>query len=211
MLIVTLQIIKELVSVDLNILVIHLFNVIQFQVRFFRSFQYSVCSVSSDFHTVHTPVEIARPCDPSPCGANAVCKERSGAGSCSCISEYYGDPYSGCRPECTSNSECDNSKACINQKCKDPCPGACGNYAQCFVVNHRPTCECFNGYTGNPSTGCREIPRSNFFFNYGERCSFAFLFFLKMIIFRPLIPAILHLVVLTVLVRRWTDMRFVHV
>jgi hypothetical protein len=50
-----------------------------------------------------------------------------------------------------------------------------------------------------------------FFFNYGERCSFAFLFFLKMIIFRPLIPAILHLVVLKGLVRRWTDMRFVHV
>jgi hypothetical protein len=128
--------------------------------KIFSKSQVFSCLNLVDSYLVHTPVEIATPCDPSPCGANAVCKERNGAGSCACIPEYYGDPYSVCRPECTSNSDCDNSKACINQKCKDPCPGACGNGAQCIVVNHRPTCECFNGYTGNPSTGCREIPRS---------------------------------------------------
>lgn len=65
------------------------------------------------------------PCEPSPCGANAVCKERNGVGSCACLPEYFGDPYTGCRPECVQNSECDQSKACVNNKCKDPCPGVC--------------------------------------------------------------------------------------
>lgn len=61
------------------------------------------------------------------------------------------------------NYDCEKTKACINQKCRDPCPGVCGNNAQCYVVNHSPTCECFSGYTGNPSIECREIPRSNLY------------------------------------------------
>lgn len=76
--------------------------------------------------------EEIKPCSPSPCGANAVCKERDGVGSCSCLPEYFGDPYTGCRPECVQNSECDRSKACINNKCKDPCPGVCGINASKF-------------------------------------------------------------------------------
>jgi len=101
------------------------------------------------------------PCNPSPCGANAVCKERNNAGSCSCLPEYFGDPYAGCRPECVQNSDCDRSRACINQKCVDPCPGVCGRNSECAVINHSPICSCFIGYTGNPSTGCYEIPKSN--------------------------------------------------
>lgn len=65
------------------------------------------------------------PCANSPCGANAVCKERNGVGSCACLPEYYGDPYTGCRPECVQNPECDQTRACVNNKCVDPCPGVC--------------------------------------------------------------------------------------
>lgn len=65
------------------------------------------------------------PCANSPCGANAICKERNGVGSCACSPEYFGDPYTGCRPECVQNSECDQTRACINNKCVDPCPGVC--------------------------------------------------------------------------------------
>lgn len=72
------------------------------------------------------------PCSPSPCGANAVCKERNNVGSCLCLPEYFGDPYTGCRPECVQNSECDRTKACINNRCKDPCPGVCGINASKF-------------------------------------------------------------------------------
>lgn len=114
------------------------------------------------FLVFEPPVEIATPCEPSPCGANAVCKERNGAGSCSCVLEYFGDPYVGCRPECVSNSDCDRSKACFNQKCRDPCPGVCGSNAECHVVNHSPSCVCIAGYTGNPLSGCREPPKRKF-------------------------------------------------
>lgn len=101
------------------------------------------------------------PCNPSPCGANAVCKERNGAGSCTCFPEYFGDPYTGCRPECVLNTDCDKNKACIGNKCRDPCPGVCGRNAQCNVINHSPSCSCLPGFTGNPSTSCREIPKRN--------------------------------------------------
>lgn len=105
--------------------------------------------------TVNPSTEPPRnPCQPSPCGANAVCKERNGAGSCTCLPEYTGDPYTGCRPQCVTNSDCDRSKACFNNKCKDPCPGACGVNAECRAINHAPSCYCLPGYTGNALKSC---------------------------------------------------------
>lgn len=98
------------------------------------------------------------PCSPSPCGANAVCKELNGAGSCTCLPDYFGNPYESCRPECLRNSDCPSNKACVNQKCKDPCPGTCGQNADCQVVNHLPSCTCIPGYTGDPYRYCNIIP-----------------------------------------------------
>lgn len=98
------------------------------------------------------------PCTPSPCGANAVCRERNRSGSCSCLPNYFGNPYEGCRPQCTLNSDCPSNLACINQICKDPCPGTCGPNADCQVVNHLPSCTCNSGYTGNPFKFCSFIP-----------------------------------------------------
>lgn len=95
------------------------------------------------------------PCVPSPCGANAAC---SGEGMCTCLTEYHGDPYSGCRPECVLNSDCARDRACINQKCKDPCPGTCGSLALCNVINHVPMCSCPAGMTGNAFVYCDSIP-----------------------------------------------------
>jgi hypothetical protein len=97
------------------------------------------------------------PCVPSPCGTNAVCKEQNGAGSCICLPEYIGNPYEGCRPECTLNSDCAASLSCIRSKCQDPCPGTCGRNAQCQVVNHLPACTCIPGYTGDPFSYCNPI------------------------------------------------------
>lgn len=99
-------------------------------------------------------VEIRTPCIPSPCGSNAICREQNGAGSCSCIQDYIGNPYEGCRPECTLSSDCPMDKACIRNKCQNPCPGTCGPNAICQVINHLPTCTCIEGYTGNPFTVC---------------------------------------------------------
>lgn len=108
------------------------------------------------------------PCHPSPCGANAVCKERNGAGSCTCLPEYFGDPYTGCRPECVTNSDCDRSKACINNKCKDPCPGTCGLHAECRVLNHAPSCTCLPDYTGDAATACHPILESKRLFSSNQ-------------------------------------------
>lgn len=97
-----------------------------------------------------------QPCNPSPCGANAICKEQNGAGSCTCVADYFGDPYSGCRPECVTNNDCARDRACVNNKCRNPCPGVCGLNAECSVFAHAPTCICVSGYVGDPMTACRE-------------------------------------------------------
>lgn len=97
------------------------------------------------------------PCQPSPCGSNAVCREQNGAGSCTCLPEYFGNPYEGCRPECVVNSDCASNRACQRNKCVDPCPGSCGQNAQCQVVNHQPACTCYPGYTGDPFRYCNII------------------------------------------------------
>lgn len=103
------------------------------------------------------PADQINPCFPSPCGPNAICKERNNAGSCMCISDHIGNPYEGCRPECSLNSDCPSNKACISNKCKDPCPGTCGHTAECQVINHVPSCTCLPGYTGDAFRYCSLI------------------------------------------------------
>lgn len=98
---------------------------------------------------------VTDPCNPSPCGPNTNC-ERDGI--CTCLPEYIGDPYRGCRPECTMNTDCTPTKACINNKCIEPCRGTCGQSANCDVVNHIPTCSCPVGFEGDPFVACRPIP-----------------------------------------------------
>lgn len=94
------------------------------------------------------------PCVPSPCGVNAECREQNSAGSCMCLPNYIGNPYEGCRPECILNSDCPSNKACIHNKCQDPCPGVCGQNAECQVINHLPSCNCIMGYSGDPFRYC---------------------------------------------------------
>lgn len=95
-------------------------------------------------------------CEPSPCGPNSQCREVNGHAVCVCIQGYIGSPPN-CRPECTISSDCKLNQACSNQKCIDPCPGACGRNTHCIVVNHNPICTCFSGYSGDPFTMCQLI------------------------------------------------------
>lgn len=90
-------------------------------------------------------------CNPSPCGANAECND----GKCSCIPEFHGDPYDSCRPQCVQSSDCEHDKACIKNKCTNPCPGTCARTAICNVVNHIPMCSCPERTTGNAFIECR--------------------------------------------------------
>lgn len=101
-------------------------------------------------------VSYSSPCEPSPCGLNAECTERNGAGACKCIESYIGNPYEGCRPECVINTDCPPMQACVQNRCKDPCPGVCASNAICQVVNHLPSCYCPPGFTGNAYSYCIE-------------------------------------------------------
>lgn len=94
------------------------------------------------------------PCNPSPCGSNAVCNN----GICTCLAEYQGDPYTGCRPECVLNSDCSKDKACLRSKCVNPCTlQACAQNAICEVVSHIPMCRCPPGLEGNALVQCQPV------------------------------------------------------
>lgn len=63
------------------------------------------------------------------------------------------------KPECTTDSECSNDKACINYSCKNPCqesPTTCAGNALCYVQKHRSVCVCRDGMTGNAQIQCVE-------------------------------------------------------
>lgn len=77
---------------------------------------------------------------------------------CSCSPGYIGTPP-GCRPECTASSECASNKACVNQKCQNPCPSPCGSNTDCIVRNHSPYCVCKQGFTGEPFSSCFPVTR----------------------------------------------------
>lgn len=100
------------------------------------------------------PIE-SDPCHPTPCGPNAECDN----GICRCLPEYLGNPYEGCRPECVLNSDCSRDKACVNNKCKDPCKGICGTNTECNVINHIPMCSCLPEFTGNAFIICHKVER----------------------------------------------------
>lgn len=116
-----------------------------------------------------TPVPL-NPCRPSPCGANAMCREASG--SCVCSPDFYGNPYEGCRPECVINSDCTSNRACIRNRCQDPCPGTCGVNAICEVINHIPACSCQPRYTGDPFRYCQLMQETRKYRadDYRRRC-----------------------------------------
>lgn len=99
------------------------------------------------------------PCNPSPCGANAVCRN----GVCTCLPEYQGDPYFACRPECVQNPDCPLDKTCVRNKCLDPCTGICGQNAKCTVIQHTPMCACLDDMSGNAFVACYPIQGKLFY------------------------------------------------
>lgn len=106
---------------------------------------------------IATDRTVSHPCSPNPCGPNAQCRERNGAGACGCPSDLIGDPYDvikGCHRECETNNDCAPQLACVGFKCTDPCPNTCGTLSICNVQAHVPVCLCPPGYTGDPYFAC---------------------------------------------------------
>lgn len=107
-----------------------------------------------------TPTRPSNPCVPSPCGPNSECHLAGSQASCRCIDNYIGAPPN-CRPECSVNTDCSPTLACISDKCRDPCIGSCGINAECHVQNHIPICTCLPNYTGDSFTQCSPIIGKN--------------------------------------------------
>jgi hypothetical protein len=105
---------------------------------------------------IQDPIEVSNPCEPSPCGPNSECEINQNRPVCSCVRNMIGKPPY-CRAECVLNSECSQNKACINDKCQDPCRDACGENTACQVVNHVPRCSCKPNFRGDAFIGCTEI------------------------------------------------------
>lgn len=106
-----------------------------------------------------TEPEYRDPCASIQCGLNAICSvDGSGAATCSCLPGYFGSPLTtGCRLECVLNGDCPRNRACVRNKCVDPCPGVCGYRAQCDVINHSPVCSCPTPLQGDPFVLCKEV------------------------------------------------------
>lgn len=108
------------------------------------------------------------PCMPSPCGVNTICQVMKGRAVCSCMPDFHGDPQSGCRPECTLNSDCPNDKACLERKCVNPCSLGviCGLHAKCTVQDHIAGCTCAKDFMGDPFFQCVPIRKFIFLLTY---------------------------------------------
>lgn len=134
---------------------------------FFFTFSYSIAQA---------PPTPTNPCQPTPCGPNSQCREVNGHAVCSCLTGFIGSPPS-CRPECIVSSECPQDKACVNQKCADPCPGTCGSNARCQVVNHNPICSCAPGFTGDPFVRCIKQESKLYSFSFYSYLFLSLLFY----------------------------------
>lgn len=129
------------------------------------------------------------PCIPSPCGTFSECRDIGGVPSCSCLPTYRGSPPN-CKPECTINAECPANMACIQQRCRDPCPGLCGIMAECSVINHVPICSCLPDYTGDPFIGCSIKPRK---ISHRKYVTISLLFSKYLILYVKLLQSLLPL------------------
>lgn len=120
------------------------------------SFYFNSRVIKYNYLILVTQMEAIYPCTPSPCGPNSQCRELNNQAVCSCLPSFIGNPPM-CRPECTTSAECPTNLACVNNKCVDPCPGVCGQSANCRVINHSPLCICNSGFTGDPFSICYPI------------------------------------------------------
>lgn len=120
--------------------------------------------------TVDKSEPSGNPCINNPCGPFSQCRAIGDLPACSCLPNYVGRAPN-CRPECIHSAECPANLACINERCSDPCVGACGLHTFCSVMRHNSICQCEHGFTGDPFSGCTEIIKckatfslSSFFF-----------------------------------------------
>lgn len=96
-----------------------------------------------------------------PCSRSAECYGTNHRSQCRCPPGYAGDPFDRCeRIECRSDSDCPNNRACLQQRCIDPCSSLadppCAQNAICYAQNHAAGCQCPPHLPqGNPMSYCQ--------------------------------------------------------
>lgn len=95
----------------------------------------------------------------SPCGRDALCVAVAHAATCRCPPGTQGDPRGACvTVACHYNEDCSDHQICnrLNHVCQPVCTdNACASGALCSASNHRPTCTCLPGTSGDPYVrGC---------------------------------------------------------
>ena len=100
-------------------------------------------------------------CSPllSTCGKGAVCNGINHKAICECPPGYGGNARVSCvLLGCKSNSDCPTNKACINDRCENPCAvNPCTGNMDCNVYNHIVECACPSGYIGDTKLGCTKL------------------------------------------------------
>lgn len=105
-----------------------------------------------------------QPCTPNPCDPSASCDTYGNQFAiCDPCFGSNGINNPACRPECVLSTDCAFDKACLRNKCVDPCPGSCGVNAECSVYLHDPICRCVNGFEGNPYEHCKPTTQRKLF------------------------------------------------
>ena len=111
------------------------------------------------------------------CAPTAICRVINHDGSCTCPPGYIGDPMVLCTPkqepipelvvECEVDADCPSGRACINQKCVNPCYelNPCDATAVCSVVDTVPfrtmICSCREGWVPDSDRSCVPIQLDN--------------------------------------------------
>lgn len=96
----------------------------------------------------------------NPCPRNAECYGHNHRSTCRCLTGFEGNALSRCeRVECHVDNDCPNNRACLQQRCVDPCSSIanppCAQNAVCYVQNHVAGCLCPPHLPdGNPLSYC---------------------------------------------------------
>lgn len=83
------------------------------------------------------------------CGIGADCYAIDHRPICECPAGLSGDPQNSCiLVGCRSDSDCPSERACVNDKCVDPCAnnGPCSSGEECEVRYHKAQCLCAPGF-----------------------------------------------------------------
>jgi len=109
------------------------------------------CTVDPDCSTGYVCenqkcVEAPDPCNPSPCGPNAISRPsgvgRSARCTCTCPPGHFGDPNVSCtKGECQRDEECQDDEACQDHYCVKVCkPATCQKDFFCRPRRHVAVC-----------------------------------------------------------------------